>query len=302
MASLELVGVPLDLGASRRGVDMGPYAVRAAGLAEKLRGLGHTLLDTGNLPVPDRGTFPAAHRGLDFLPAIAEACATLADVTAHTVGQGRIPVVLGGDHSLAAGSVAGVARAFRARGQRIGLLWIDAHADLHTPATSHSGNVHGMPVAHLLGHGDAALAGLTGGGPAVAPEHVAFVGLRDVDAPEREHLRGWGVHVYTMRDVDERGISAVVREAISFVTHGTHGVHVSFDADAVDPALSPGVGTPVHGGLTFREAHLAMELVADTGKLVALDFVEVNPILDLANRTGELAVGLIASALGKRIA
>ena len=302
MSTVRIVGVPLDLGASRRGVDMGPYAVRAAGLAERLRRLSRTVEDAGNLHVPDRGTFPEDSHGLDFLPAIVDVCRVLADETAAAASGGKIPLVLGGDHSLAAGSVAGVARSRRARGERIGLLWIDAHADLNTPASSLSGNVHGMPVAHLLGHGDASLAALAGDAPAVEGKHVALLGVRDLDAPERAHVRAWGVQLYSMREIDQRGLAACIGEAIGHVTNGTSGFCCSFDADAVDPSAAPGVGTPVRGGLTFREAHLALETVADSGRLLALDFVEVNPILDVKNETAELVVGLAASALGQRIA
>lgn len=301
MRSVRIIGVPLDLGASRRGVDMGPFAVRAAGLAERLRALGHEVDDDGNLHIPDRGMFPPDCRGLDFLGAITDVCRTLADVTASAAADGRIPLALGGDHSLAAGSVAGVARARRARGERIGLLWIDAHADLNTPESSLSGNVHGMPVAHLLGHGDPVLASLAGDGPAVLGEHVALVGIRDLDLAERAHLRAWGIQLYSMRDIDQRGLSACVAEAIARISEGTSGFCCSFDADAVDPSAAPGVGTPVRGGLTFREAHLALEMVADTGRLLGLDIVEVNPILDITNQTADLAVGLAASALGQRI-
>jgi arginase len=299
--SVRICGVPLDLGASRRGVDMGPYAVRAAGLAERLRALGLNVEDAGNLPVPDRGTFAPEASGVEFLPAIRSVCAALADDTAAAAAAGRIPLVLGGDHSLAAGSVAGVARALRARNERVGLLWIDAHADLNTPESSVSGNVHGMPVAHLLGHGDPGLAGLAGGGPAVLAPHVALVGIRDLDPAERAHLRAWDVHIWSMRDIDQRGLAACISDALARVSDGTAGFCCSFDVDAVDPASAPGVGTPVRGGLTFREAHLALEMVADTGRLLALDLVEVNPILDVKNETAALAVGLAASALGQRI-
>lgn len=301
MSTTRIVGVPLDLGASRRGVDMGPFAVRAAGLADRIRRLGHVVEDAGNLPVPDHGTFPADSRGLDFLPAISEVCRALADETAAAAAENKIPIVLGGDHSLAAGSIAGIARARRARGERIGLLWIDAHADLNTPQSSVSGNVHGMPLAHLLGHGDPALASLAGDGPAVLGEHVVLLGVRDLDLPERAHVRAWGAQLYSMRDIDQRGLAACIAEAIARVTTGTSGFCVSFDADSVDPSAAPGVGTPVRGGLTFREAHLALESVADTGGVLGLDFVEVNPILDVKNETAELIVGLAASALGQRI-
>jgi arginase len=210
-------------------------------------------------------------------------------------------VVLGGDHSLAAGSAAGVATALAERGQRLGLIWLDAHADLNTPESTLSGNVHGMPVAHLLGHGDSAMAALASPAPAVRPEHVVIIGARDLDQAERTHARQFGVTVYTMRDIDERGLRTILAEAIAKVSHGTDGLHVSLDLDFVDPRDAPGVGTPVRGGVTYREAHLAMETLWDTGRLVGMDLVEVNPVLDRFNQTAELAVELMASAFGQRI-
>lgn len=299
MTYVDLIGVPLDLGASRRGVDMGPYAVRAAGLRDTLLALGHEVRDHGNLPVADRGTFPPDAHGGDFLPTIAATCADLAARTETSVAARRFPVVLGGDHSLSAGSVAGAARAMQARGESLGLLWVDAHGDINTPATSPSGNVHGMPVAHLLGHGDPRLHFTTG--PAVQAAQTVLVGIRDLDPGERAHLRAFGVHVFTMHDVDRRGLSVVMEEAIVLASAGTAGLWVSYDVDAQDPVHAPGVGTPVAGGFSWREGHLVMEMIADSGRLVGLDVVEVNPILDVSNRTAELAVGLIASALGKRI-
>ncbi len=299
MTQIDLIGVPLDLGASRRGVDMGPYAVRAAGLRDALLALGHEVLDHGNLPVADRGTFaPDAHGG-DFLPTIAAICADLAVRTEASVAARHFPVVLGGDHSLAAGSVAGAARAMRARGDSLGLVWVDAHGDINTPETSPSGNVHGMPVAHLLGRGDPRLHFIDGA--AVRAEHTVLIGIRDLDPGERAHLRAYGVHVFTMHDVDRRGLSDVMEEALVFASVGTAGLWVSYDVDAQDPVHAPGVGTPVAGGFSWREGHLVMEMIAESGRLVGLDLVEVNPILDISNRTAELAVGLISSALGDRI-
>ncbi len=299
MTHVDLIGVPLDLGASRRGVDMGPYAVRAAGLRDVLLALGHEVRDHGNVAVPDRGTFPTDARGGDFLPTIAAVCSELVAHTEASVTEHRFPVVLGGDHSLAAGSVAGASRAMRARGETMGLVWVDAHGDINTPETSPSGNVHGMPVAHLLGHGDSRLHFTTG--PAVRPEHTFLVGIRDLDPGERAHLRAYGVHVFTMHDIDRRGLSDVMDEAITLATLGTAGLWVSYDVDVQDPVHAPGVGTPVAGGFSWREGHLVMELLAESGLLVGLDLVEVNPILDVSNRTAELAVGLVSSALGKRI-
>lgn len=300
MASISLLGVPLDLGAARRGVEMGPSAVRLAQLAPRLERLGHDVVDTGDVLVPTRETLQLG-RGIDYLPTITTICRNVASRTASIVRAGRIPVVLGGDHSLAAGSVAGVATALAERGQRLGLIWLDAHADLNTPESTLSGNVHGMPVAHLLGHGDSAMASLASPAPAVRPEHVVIIGARDLDQAERAHARQFGVTVYTMRDIDERGLRTILAEAIAKVSDGTDGLHVSLDLDFVDPRDAPGVGTPVRGGVTYREAHLAMETLWDTGRLVAMDLVEVNPVLDRFNQTAELAVELMASAFGQRI-
>lgn len=288
-----MLGVPMDLGAGRRGVDMGPSALRLAGLAPALGALGHRVVDHGNVVVPE----PEATRNEDgphFMGAIARAC----DETRtrlRTLPDDGFPLVLGGDHTVSLGAVAGVA----GRG-RTGLLWIDAHADLNTPTSSPSGNVHGMPVAALLGEGDERLTSLWGGGSLLRPEDVVFVGLRAVDDGERDRLRRYGMHAFTMTDVDRRGIAAVADEALAHLAHLPR-LHVSFDADALDPDLAPGVGTPVKGGLTYREAHLLMELLSDAGATTSLDLVEVNPILDLRNRTSEIMVELAVSLLGKTI-
>lgn len=300
MASISILGVPLDLGAARRGVEMGPSAVRLARLAPRLEALGHQVTDLGDVPVPTRETLGLAH-GIEYLPTIASVCAAVAERTREIVRQGHIPLVLGGDHSLAAGSIAGAARAMAERGQRLGVIWLDAHGDLNTPESTLSGNVHGMPLAHLLGHGDRRLSGLAGGGPAVLASQAAIIGARDLDQAERVHARQFGLSVQTMRDLDERGLRTVLAEAIARVSEGTDGIYVSLDLDFLDPQEAPGVGTPVRGGVTFREAHLAMETLWDTGRLVGMDLVEVNPVLDERNHTAELAVGLMASAFGQRI-
>ena len=300
MASISLLGVPLDLGAARRGVEMGPSAVRLAQLAARLEQLGHDVTDTGDVAVPTRETLGFG-RGLDYLPTITRVCRDVATRTADIVRGNGIPLVLGGDHSLGAGSVAGVATALAERGQRLGLIWLDAHADLNTPESTLSGNVHGMPVAHLLGHGDTGMASLATPSPAVRPEHVVIIGARDLDQAERAHARHFGVTIYTMRDIDERGLRTILADAIARVSDGTDGLHVSLDLDFVDPREAPGVGTPVRGGATYREAHLAMETLWDTGRVVGMDLVEVNPVLDHMNHTAELAVGLMASAFGQRI-
>jgi arginase len=240
-----------------------------------------------------------------FLPSIIATCRELGRVTADAVSTGAVPVTVGGDHSIAAGSIAGAAAALSRRRERLVVIWLDAHGDVNTPQTSGSGNVHGMPLAHLLGHGDPDFAGIAaalgGPSPAILPEHVALVGVRDLDEPERRHLRQWGVATFTMRAIDEKGLRAVMQEALAIAGNGTGGVHVSMDLDWLDPVHAPGVGTPVAGGATFREGHLAMEIIADSGRLTSLDVVEVNPVLDSQNRTAELAVGLVLSAFGLRI-
>lgn len=300
----------MDLGASRRGVDMGPSALRVADLARKLEALGHVIEadDDVSAPLPEvllqRATLPQGPVSA-FLPAITSVCRELAAATAEAVRAGAVPVTVGGDHSIAAGSVAGAAAAMGEKGKRLGLIWLDAHGDAHTPESSASGNIHGMPLAHLLGHGDRDFSGISGelGGPvpAVLPGHVAVVGVRDLDEPERQHLREWGVTTFTMRAIDERGLRAVMQDALAIAGRDTGGVHVSMDLDWLDPVHAPGVGTPVAGGATYREGHLAMEIIADSGRLTSLDVVEVNPVLDSQNRTAELAVGLVLSAFGQRI-
>lgn len=296
---VQLIGVPLDLGASRRGVDMGPSAMRLANLAERLAALGLSVDDAGNVAVPDRTSIGATLESR--LAAIADVCRALAHRTAKAVRAGVRPLTIGGDHSLAAGSVAGTATALAERGERVGLIWLDAHADLHTPDTSTSGNVHGMPVAHLLGLGDTRLSRIATTFPAVHAEHLVYVGLRDLDGPEQALIKQRDLHAFTMRDIDERGLRAVMEDAVAIAMQGTGGVHVSCDADWIDPGEAPGVGTPVRGGATLREAHLAMEIIADSGAMLAMDLVEINPILDRQNHTAELAAELIASAFGRRI-
>lgn len=300
MAAIDLIGVPLDLGASRRGVEMGPSAVRLARLEEHLESLGHDVRDLGDAPVPTRETLGFGS-GLDYLPTIAAVCRDVAARTASVVRQRRIPLVLGGDHSVSAGSVAGVATALAERGERLGVIWLDAHADLNTPESSLSGNVHGMPLAHLLGYGDPETSAIATPSPAIRAANTVIIGARDLDQAERGHIREFGVRTYTMREIDERGMRAVLQEAIALVSDGTHGIHVSLDLDFLDPREAPGVGTPVRGGATYREAHLTMETLWDTGHVVSMDLVEVNPVLDRENHTAELAVGLVGSGFGQRI-
>jgi arginase len=291
----------MDLGAGRRGVDMGPSALRVAGLNEKLAAIGYQVEDLGNVVVEQPESLPAGPSHARYLPQIAHTCARLADMVESAANGGRVPLVLGGDHSVAVGAVAGMSRHFHKQNRKLGLIWIDAHADMNTPESSPSGNVHGMPLACCIGKGPEDLARLAGYTPAVEPGSAAIVGLRSVDEIERLNVRGMGVNPFTMRDIDERGMRAVIQEAIHLASLGTAGFHLSFDLDAVDPSEAPGVGTPVHGGITYREAHLAMEMICDSGLMVSMEAVEVNPVMDEANRTALLAVELILSALGKRI-
>lgn len=298
---IAVIGVPLDLGAGRRGVDMGPSAMRIAGLHSRLAALGYEVKDFGNVPVEQPESAPAGHAQARYLPQIAAACRTLAGLVVQACSEGMVPLVLGGDHSTAIGTVAGLSKAYRLRKAEIGLIWIDAHADMNTPETSPSGNVHGMPLACCIGLGPAPLTRIFRYSPKVRPARVALVGVREVDQLEIPHVRNSGVRAFTMRDIDERGLPAIMKEAIAVASEGTAGFHVSLDMDSVDPVEAPGVGTPVRGGLTYREAHLAMELICDSGRMTSIEVVEVNPVMDESNRTAALAVELIMSALGKRI-
>ena len=298
---IAVIGAPMDLGAGRRGVDMGPSALRVAGLYQKLTELGYQVEDLGNVIVDQPESLPGGPSHARYLPQIAHTCARLADMVERAAGQERVPLVLGGDHSAAIGTIAGMSRHRRKSGHKLGLLWIDAHADMNTPDSTPSGNVHGMPLACAIGLGPAELTGIGCHVPMVDPENVAIVGLRSVDDIEKYNVRGAGVHPFTMRDIDERGMRTVIQQAIHAVSSGTSGFHLSFDLDAVDPDEAPGVGTPVHGGITYREAHLAMEIICDSGMMTSLELVELNPVLDVANRTAILGVELIMSALGKRI-
>lgn len=291
----------MDLGADRRGVDMGPSAIRVAGLNERLRNLGYEVIDSGNISVRNAEMMQISDRLLKYLPEIATACQKLADRVLQTLENGSIPIILGGDHSIAIGSVAGVADYHRQRKQRTGVIWFDAHGDMNTPETSPSGNIHGMPFAAILGQGAPELTGISGFSPKVLPEDCVLIGARSVDQEEAKVLRASGVRIVTMRELDERGMSAVIDEAISRATANTAGFHVTMDMDFVDPAFAPGVGTPVPGGPTYRESHLAMEKIADSGRMLSFELTEINPVLDISNRTAELGVELILSAFGKKI-
>lgn len=296
-----LIGVPLDLGAGRRGVDMGPSALRVADVDAKIAALGYEVVDWGDLPVKIQETQGPGDPRLKYLKEILEVCGLLRDRVAEAVAAGTLPVVLGGDHSVAMGTIAGLSRHFNGRREKLGLIWFDAHADANTAETSPSGNIHGMPLAAVLGHGAEKLVNLAGFLPMVEASRAALVGIRDVDPAERATVRSSGIGTFTMRDIDERGMRSVMEEAIKRATTGTAGVHVSFDLDGIDPDFAPGVGTPSPGGLSYREAHLAMEMLADTGKVVSAELVEVNPILDQRNGTAMLAVELLCSLLGKKI-
>jgi arginase len=298
---IRIIGVPMDLGTDRRGVDMGPSALRVAGLNAQVRSLGYTVEDAGNITVRVPEEMPFGEKRARYLAEIAETCKELAEIVRRAMDDGCCPLVLGGDHSLAIGSQAGVAAHFRRRREKVGCLWLDAHADMNTPDTTPSGNVHGMPLAATLGLGPPELTRLLGFAPKVAAEDCALVGIRQLDAREKKLVRQSGVRVYTMREVDERGMRAVMEEALARVTRDTAGFVASLDLDFVDPHNAPGVGTPVRGGVTYREAHLAMEMIADSGKMVSLEVLEVNPVIDSHNRTAQLAVELLLSALGKRI-
>ncbi|MDR3702706.1 MAG: arginase [Candidatus Sulfopaludibacter sp.] len=298
---ISIIGAPLDLGQSRRGVDMGPSAVRVANLNARVASLGYDVEDLGNVPVRQAEASPAGHPQAKYLPQIAATCETLALQVSRTLGYGSLPLVLGGDHSVAVGTAGGVSHYFREQGKKVGLIWLDAHADMNTPESSPSGNVHGMPLACILGMGPPELTGMFGYTPKIAAANSVIVGLRDVDDLEKPHVRDSGIRAFTMRDIDEHGLRHVMREAIRVASDGTAGFHLSLDMDFVDPQFAPGVGTPVRGGATYREAHLAMEMICDSGRMLSMEVVEVNPVIDEVNRTADLAVELIMSGLGKRI-
>ena len=280
---------------------MGPSAFRIAGLAERLTSLGMPVVDEGDLVAPIPEVKAEGDPQKKYIREIQDVCEKLYSTALSVLDRGGIPLVLGGDHSVAAGSVAATAHFLRRGNGRVGLIWADAHGDMNTPASSGSGNVHGMPLAALLGQEPAELAGIGGFGPKVRPENTVLIGIRNLDEREKEIVRGSGVRVFTMKDIDRGGIATVIEQALTIAGSGTSGVHVSFDLDVCDPAIAPGVGTPVKGGLDYREAHMLMEIVADSGLLRALDLVEVNPILDDRNTTAVLGVELAASALGQKI-
>jgi len=298
---IKIIGVPMDLGASRRGTDMGPSALRIAGLGAAIRAMGYTVEQEEDINVPAMETRALEDSKARYKPQILSVCTELAIRVKELMTEGVFPLVLGGDHSIAMGTVSGVAAYFRERGEEMGLIWFDAHGDMNIPGVSPSGNIHGMPLAHLLGRGDADLAGILGFSPKLNPDKVVLIGIRDIDAGERKIIRESGIHVFTMRDIDEHGMAKVARKAIDIVTNGTAGFHVSFDVDGCDPTVIPGSGTLVPGGVRYREAHLLLEYVADSRQLRAMEVVELNPFIDVGNISAERTLHLITSALGKSI-
>lgn len=296
---IDITNVHLDLGAGRRGTDMGPGAIEIAGLTDKLVRLGHQVVRVGS--ISDYEAVDEGPPGARFLPVIADMCRKLADRTEASCRAGHLPLVIGGDHAQAIGTISGMARYYKSRGERLGVIWVDAHTDMNTPQTSPSGNIHGMPLAILLGHGPRELVEIAGDTPALDAEDVCIIGVRDVDPTEIPLVRQTGVGVYPMSELDQRTVPVCLAEAVARVTRHTAGVHLSFDLDGVDPDHAPGVGTPVPGGLSLREAHLICESLAREGVIVGMEMVELNPTLDVRNQTGRLAVWLIESALGKTI-
>jgi arginase len=298
---IRIIGVPMDLGASRRGVDMGPSALRVAGLQSRLKQLGRQVEDIGNVAVPQPEEQHYGEKNAKYLDEISQACKGLADTVNKSLDEDMVPLVLGGDHSIAVGTTAGAAAHFHKQSKRIGVIWLDAHGDMNTPDSSPSGNIHGMPLAAIMGYGPPELTGLADIKPMVEPRSVSLVGIRDLDSKERRLVKDSGVHIFTMRDIDERGMREVMAEAIRFAGDDTAGVCVSLDMDFVDPSDAPGVGTPVRGGVTYREAHLALEMIADSRSMISFELVEINPVIDLHNTTALLGVELVLSGLGKKI-
>ena len=294
---IRMIGAPMDLGADRRGVDIGTSAIRYADINDRLRALGHSVKDMGNLLIPQPESQPLGNPKLKYLEPIVRVSEELADIVTSILQEGELPLILGGDHSIALGSISGVAKIHK----NIGVIWIDAHADFNTNQTTPSGNIHGMILSALAGIGHSSLTNVGGWQPKIHTESIVVVGARDLDSGEQALLREHSIHVFTMSEIDQLGISEVMRQALTIAGDHNDGIHLSLDMDALDPKEAPGVGTPVRGGLTYREAHLAMELIADSGKLISMDVVEVNPILDRENATALLAVELVLSALGKKI-
>lgn len=299
--AVQIIGVPLDLGANMRGANMGPSAIRIADLHQKIGVLGYQVSDLGDIPVPIRDTLPAESHRARFLREIQNVCHDLQQRVYQSLSDDKLPIILGGDHSIALGTISGTSRFHKERKEKVGLIWVDAHADMNTPASSPSGNVHGMPLSIILGNGHPALVDIGYAGAKVSPENIALIGIRTLDGAEKEICRKSGIRYFTMREIDERGMHTVMKEALAVATKGTSAIHLSFDIDGIDPLYAPGVSTPVTGGLSYREAHLALEMIADTGMLRSMEFVELNPMTDLVHKTAMLTVELIQSALGKSI-
>jgi arginase len=299
--SVRIIGVPSDLGANIRGANVGPSAVRIAGLHDKISVLGYKIEDAGDILVPIRETLPESAAKEKYLTTITDVCDLLRLEVEMSLDRDMMPIVIGGDHSIAMGTISGTSAFYRKKNQSIGLIWVDAHADMNTPASSPTGNLHGMPLSTLLGKGITQLVELGGFAGKLRPENVALVGIRTLDHEEKRICRESGIRYFTMREIDERGMAAIMKEAVAVATKGTSGIHLSFDVDGIDPLYAPGVSTPVTGGLSYREAHLALEMIADTGMLTSMEFVELNPMRDVAHKTAELLVELVQSALGKSI-
>jgi len=291
----------MDLGAGRRGVDMGPSAIRIAGIGGCLRDLGYKVIDEGDLSIKTQEEQRIQDPRAKYLPEITRVVTILSKRVGQVMQKGQFPLVLGGDHSIAIGTIAGVSAFARKNRKKVGVFWIDAHGDFNTPGTSPSGNVHGMPLAVCTGLGPGELLRLSGQKRAIDPKHVAIIGLRNVDRGERENFLKKGLNIFTMEEIDKHGIHKVMKDALKRVAQKVDYLHVSFDLDSIDPVYAPGVGTPVKGGLDYRESHLIMEMLAESGKMTSLEIVEVNPILDNRNQSAEFAVELVQSAFGKKI-
>jgi arginase len=296
-SKVSILGIPLDLGQGRRGVDMGPFAIRYASLKERIEELGISVTDLGNVQVPTPEAHSVSNPKLKYLPEIVRVSQQVCGEVQKILEKGEFPVILGGDHSISIGSVAGVASTVK----QLGVIWFDAHGDMNTEETTPSGNIHGMPLAVAVGLGHSDLLQIGSLSPKVMPEHVALVGARSLDGDERRLIRETGITVFDMHEIDKRGMSAVMEDAIRIASNGTDGIHLSFDLDSLDPSDAPGVGTPVLGGVTYREGHLAMEMLAESGKVISVDVVEVNPILDRENRTAKIAVDMVCSLLGQTV-
>jgi arginase len=297
--TIEIIGVPSDLGANIRGANMGPASLRIANLKTKVEQQGYEVIDLGDLHVPIRESLPLQIQQEKYLTPIKELCENLAAITEGILDRQHMPLVIGGDHSVAIGSVSGVLQHFGKKNQHVGMVWIDAHADVNTPTTSPSGNIHGMPLAVLIGQGHKELTGISSA--KIRPQNCVLIGIRNIDDEEKRILRDSGIRYFTMRDIDEKGMFTVMREAISYASDGTAGIHVSFDIDGIDPRYTPGVSTPVSGGLTLREAHLAMEMLSETQKIVSIEFVELNPFMDVGAQSANVTIDLLLSVLGKSI-